>query len=124
MMVRMATNLSYLILARPGRAPRSPSYRLRDVLTASQLESRARARYTATYPCSYRHSLLSSPLLSHLLGASFHRLYEFFIIDWNVQLRNELEYFYCAHADKAVSSIPDQATRNPSAVPFSPSSHS
>jgi hypothetical protein len=51
---------------------------------------------TATYPSSYRHSRVSPPLFSYLLGASFYRLYhEFFILDWNVQLGNELEYFCC-----------------------------
>ncbi len=77
--------------------------------------SRARARYTTTNLSSYRHSRVSPRLLSRLLGgsspdtpsASFYRLYEFFILDWNVQFRNELEYFCCAHPDWAVSSIPD-----------------
>jgi len=77
--------------------------------------SRARARYTTTNLSSYRHSRVPPRLLSRLLGgsspdtpsASFYRLYEFFILDWNVQFRNELEYFCCAHPDWAVSSIPD-----------------
>lgn len=88
----------------PGRHSESSSPSL-----ASQLppESRAHARYTATHTRSYRQSLLSSPLL---LRVSFYRLYEFFIIDWNAQHRNELEYFCCSacgHADWAVSSILD-----------------
>ncbi|KAF8335374.1 uncharacterized protein EI90DRAFT_3048094 [Cantharellus anzutake] len=77
----------------------------------------ARARYTATHPSSYRRSRVPPRLLSRLLGgsypdtpsASFYRLYEFFILDWNVQFRNELEYFCCAHPGWAVSSLPDPA---------------
>ena len=77
--------------------------------------SRARARYPITYPSSYRHSRVPPPLLSRLLGgsspdtasASFYRLYEFFILNWNIEFRNELEYFCCTHPDWAISSISD-----------------
>jgi len=40
-------------------------------------------------------------------SASFYRLYEFFVLDWTIQFRNELEYFCCSHPDWAVSSIPE-----------------
>jgi len=77
--------------------------------------SRARARYTATHPSSYRHSRITPPLVSRLFGvtypdtpsASFYRLYEFFILDWNIEFRNELEYFCCTRPDWAVISIPE-----------------
>jgi hypothetical protein len=77
----------------------------------------ARARYTATRPASYRHSRITPPLVSRLFGvtypdtpsASFYRLYEFFILDWNIEFRNELEYFCCTHPDWTIFSIPEPA---------------
>ncbi|PCH35137.1 hypothetical protein WOLCODRAFT_133750 [Wolfiporia cocos MD-104 SS10] len=45
--------------------------------------------------------------------ASLYRLYEFFVIDWTTQLRNELEYFCREHHDWLVSAIPDPADPDP-----------
>ena len=87
--------------------------------------SRVRARYTTKHPTSYKHSPISPPLFSRLLGrthpdtpsASLYRLYEFFILDWNVKFRDELEYFCCSHPDWAVSSIPEPAdSTNPDPI--------
>lgn len=66
--------------------------------------SAVRLRYPNHRHMRYRHSLARRPftfrLISILFGASadtpsasFYRLYEFFVIDWTVQFRNELEYF-------------------------------
>lgn len=66
----------------------------------------------------WRHSLLRppishriiyfirSPYLADTPSASFYRLYQFFVIDWTTQFRNELEYFW-GQASWAVSDIPD-----------------
>ena len=79
--------------------------------------SRVRARYSAKHPSSYERSPASPSLFSRLLGrthpdtpsASLYRLYEFFILDWNIKFRDELEYFCCSHPDWAISSIPEPA---------------
>lgn len=73
--------------------------------------SAVRLRYPNHRHMRYRHSLARRPftfrLISILFGASadtpsasFYRLYEFFVIDWTVQFRNELEYFW-THAQPA-----------------------
>ncbi|KIY43951.1 hypothetical protein FISHEDRAFT_67696 [Fistulina hepatica ATCC 64428] len=41
--------------------------------------------------------------------ASFYRLYEFVVVGWTIQLRNELEYFCTSHPDWAVGNLPDPA---------------
>jgi len=75
----------------------------------------ARARYPLAQPSTYRHSRVRPPLLTRILNgslpdtpsASFYRIYEFFILGWNIEFRNELEYFCRSHPDWLVSSIPD-----------------
>ncbi|KAG6810527.1 hypothetical protein H0H93_014917, partial [Arthromyces matolae] len=44
--------------------------------------------------------------------ACFYRIYQFVILDWNIALRNELEYFCTFHPDWAVVEIPDPADTN------------
>ena len=74
----------------------------------------------------WRHSQLRPPVLQRILcfsasltsassnasylsdtpAASFYRLYQFLVIDWTVQFRNELEYFWGQTA-WALSALPD-----------------
>ncbi|KIJ57805.1 hypothetical protein HYDPIDRAFT_171532, partial [Hydnomerulius pinastri MD-312] len=44
---------------------------------------------------------------------SFYRIYEFFVLDWNVAFRNELEYFCCSHPDWSVCDLPDPEDHDP-----------
>ncbi|KAJ8594240.1 hypothetical protein M405DRAFT_809419 [Rhizopogon salebrosus TDB-379] len=64
-----------------------------------------REKYSLRKPMSWRHSLVPRPLPHRLFSflspspsdtpsASFYRLDQFFVIDWTVQFRNELEYFW------------------------------
>ena len=63
--------------------------------------------------CARPH--VSPSFFSRLLGrthpdtpsASFYRLYEFFVLGWNINFRDELEYFCRSHPDWAISSIPE-----------------
>ncbi|KAF8334505.1 hypothetical protein F5887DRAFT_892644 [Amanita rubescens] len=62
--------------------------------------------------CARPH--VSPSFFSRLLGracpdtpsASLYRLYEFFVLGWNINFRDELEYFCRSHPDWAISSIP------------------
>ena len=80
-----------------------------------------RRRYPITRPEKWRISRTPRPLLSRLLhssrpytpSASFYRLYEFFVIDWNTQFRNELEYFCREHPEWKISDIPDPEDPDP-----------
>ena len=69
----------------------------------------------------WRHSRLRLPLLQRVLSkfssasppylpdtpaASFYRLYQFLIIDWTTQFRNELEYFW-GQASWPLAALPD-----------------
>ncbi|KIM46939.1 hypothetical protein M413DRAFT_440502 [Hebeloma cylindrosporum] len=80
----------------------------------------------------WRHSQLRPPLLQRVLSfgtssssssgsagssnsssylpdnpaASFYRLYQFLVIDWTIQFRNELEYFW-GQASWALATLPD-----------------
>ncbi|TFK91339.1 hypothetical protein K466DRAFT_457351, partial [Polyporus arcularius HHB13444] len=86
----------------------------------------ARLRYINRHPRSFRHTRIppKPPLLSRIfrsstqaqarapqdtISASFYRIYELFVLDWNIEFRNELEYFCCGHPDWSISSIPDPA---------------
>ncbi|KAJ3785835.1 hypothetical protein GGU10DRAFT_186425 [Lentinula aff. detonsa] len=52
-------------------------------------------------------------------SASFYRLYEFVVLGWTIQLRNELEYFCTSHPGWAVSDLPDPAdTKDPARYAF------
>ncbi|KAK2467216.1 hypothetical protein APHAL10511_000765 [Amanita phalloides] len=63
----------------------------------------------------YARSRASPSLFSRLLGrthsdapsASLYRLYEFFVLGWNINFRDELEYFCRSHPEWAISSIPE-----------------
>ena len=39
--------------------------------------------------------------------ASFYRIYQFFVLHDNINLRNELEYFCCSHPKWSVSCLPE-----------------
>jgi hypothetical protein len=85
--------LPYLILAKTPLTTMTQSW---NTVTDSAV-----TRYTTTYlpptvPTVYRHLRVSPPLLPP------RRLYEFFILDWNVQFRNELEYFCCVQDTPAI----------------------
>jgi len=73
----------------------------------------------------WRHSQLRQPLLQRVLSfgtsstgssnssflpdspaASFYRLYQFLVIDWTIQFRNELEYFW-GQASWALADLPN-----------------
>lgn len=81
-------------------------------------------KYPLRRPMSWRHSLVPRPLLHRLFpllspsssdtpSASFYRLYQFFVIDWTVQFRNELEYFWTrSQPDWALSALPDPYPNN------------
>ncbi|KAG1849663.1 hypothetical protein DFJ58DRAFT_729449 [Suillus subalutaceus] len=81
-------------------------------------------KYPLRRPMSWRHSLIPRPLLHRLFpllspsssdtpSASFYRLYQFFVIDWTVQFRNELEYFWTrSQPDWALSALPDPYPNN------------
>src|SRR5262245_54864265 len=75
-------------------------------------------RYPYSFPRRWRISLITKPFfsLSRLSSrflpadsptASLYRLYQFFIIDWTTQFRNELEYFCTQPPRWPVSDIPD-----------------
>ncbi|KAK7044148.1 hypothetical protein VNI00_007868 [Paramarasmius palmivorus] len=87
-------------------------------------------KFRAQYPTHLRHkwrcSLLQPSFLSRLFHsstvtypdtsiASFYRIYIFFVLDWNIAFRNELEYFCTSHPDWSISSLPDPgaATTDP-----------
>ncbi len=61
----------------------------------------------------YARSRVSPSLFFRLLGrtdtpsTSLYRLYEFFVLGWNINFRDELEYFCRSHPDWAISSIPE-----------------
>jgi len=88
--------------------------------------AKARARYPKYRPYEWRKSRANAPtsLLSYLLSlftvtdttdtaiASLYRIYEFFILDWNIAFRNELEYF-SYHPEWTLSSLPDPADPDP-----------
>jgi hypothetical protein len=48
----------------------------------------------------------SSSYLPDTPAASFYRLYQFLVIDWTIQFRNELEYFW-GQAAWALAALPD-----------------
>jgi len=70
----------------------------------------------------WRHSQLRPPLLQRVLSrfdsaesssylpdtptASFYRLYQFLVVDWTIQFRNELEYFW-GQAAWPLAALPD-----------------
>jgi hypothetical protein len=78
-----------------------------------------RGEYSLRKPMSWRYSLVPRPLPHRLFSSlspspsdtpptSFHRLYQFFVIDWTVQFRNELEYFWMQSQPQWVfSALPD-----------------
>jgi hypothetical protein len=96
--------LSSASLADDGEMATTLSYLSKNTVDDDDpvLEHRDRlGRYTTTYlpptvPTVYRHLRVSPPLLPP------RRLYEFFILDWNVQFRNELEYFCCVQDTPAI----------------------
>ncbi|KIM83612.1 hypothetical protein PILCRDRAFT_819247 [Piloderma croceum F 1598] len=73
-----------------------------------------RRRYPITRPYKWRTFRLPSSFFARFTGsrrldtpsASFYRLYEFFVISWNVQFRNELEYFCTAHRVTLIGQSP------------------
>jgi len=87
-----------------------------------------RAKVVRLFPIrrqmDWRHSQLRPPLLQRVLSfgtstgsnsssylpdnpaASFYRLYQFLVIDWTIQFRNELEYFW-GQASWALADLPD-----------------
>jgi len=88
-----------------------------------------RAKIVRLFPIrrqmDWRHSQLRPPLLQRVLSfgtsstrssntsylpdnpaASFYRLYQFLVIDWTIQFRNELEYFW-GQASWALVDLPD-----------------
>lgn len=89
-----------------------------------------RAKVVRQFPIrrqmDWRHSQLRPPLLQRVLSfgasmtstssntaylpdtpaASFYRLYQFLVIDWTTQFRNELEYFW-GQAAWPLASLPD-----------------
>jgi hypothetical protein len=88
-----------------------------------------RAKVVRQFPIrrqmDWRHSQLRPPLLQRVLtsitstssntstsyhpdtpAASFYRIYQFLVIDWTIQFRNELEYF-CGQAAWALAALPD-----------------
>ncbi|GBE86391.1 hypothetical protein SCP_0902700 [Sparassis crispa] len=83
--------------------------------------AKARSRYPLSSPHRWRTSRVPLPLFSRILrtpqpdtpSASFYRLYEFFVLDWNVQLRNELEYFCSMHPTWSVFDLPDPVDTDP-----------
>ncbi|KAG0699795.1 hypothetical protein DFH29DRAFT_808457 [Suillus ampliporus] len=97
--------------------PPTPSRLLADRTAVIQ-------KYPLRRPMSWRHSLIPRPLIHRLLplispspsdtpSASFYRLYQFFVIDWTVQFRNELEYFWTqSQTDWALSALPDPYPNN------------
>ena len=76
--------------------------------------SEACKRYSQ-HPSTYRRSRLRPSIRSRFLrvtppdtpSASFYRIYEFFVLDWTIRLRDELEYFCRSHPEWLVSTIPD-----------------
>jgi len=87
-----------------------------------------RAKVVRLFPIrrqmDWRHSQLRPALLQRVLSfgtstgsnnpsylpdnpaASFYRLYQFLVIDWTIQFRNELEYFW-GQASWALADLPD-----------------
>ncbi|KAH7903505.1 hypothetical protein BJ138DRAFT_133602, partial [Hygrophoropsis aurantiaca] len=82
---------------------------------------KAYARYPINSPSVWQRSRTQPSLLPRLLGrhnpdtpsASFYRIYEFFVLGWNIALRNEFEYFCCSHPDWSVCALPDPADPDP-----------
>jgi hypothetical protein len=80
-----------------------------------------RRRYPIIRSDKWHISRLRPSFIARLTGslrqdtpsASFYRLYEFFVIDWNLQFRNELEYFCRDHPEWAVADLPDPADSDP-----------
>ena len=56
---------------------------------------------------------IRKPYFEDTPSASLYRIYEFLVVDWNTQLRNELEYFCCVQPSWSVSDIPDPADPDP-----------
>jgi len=85
-----------------------------------------RAKVVRQFPIrrqiDWRHSQLRPPLLQRVLSfsasntsssylpdtpaASFYRLYQFLVVGWTIQFRNELEYFW-GQAAWALAALPD-----------------
>jgi len=84
-----------------------------------------RAKVVRQFPIrrqmDWRHSQLRQPLFQRVLSrfdsaassylpdtpaASFYRLYQFLVVDWTVQFRNELEYFW-GQAAWPLAALPD-----------------
>lgn len=75
-------------------------------------------RFSLQHQMAWRHSLLRVPLYRRLSpftsssflpdtpSASFYRLYQLFVVDWTIQFRNELEYFW-NRASWALADLPD-----------------
>ncbi|KAJ7512518.1 hypothetical protein B0H11DRAFT_484560 [Mycena galericulata] len=66
----------------------------------------SRARPPAPYSRLLSYILPAPQPKADTAAASFYRIYEFFVLDWTIDLRNELEYFCCSHPDWAVSALP------------------
>jgi len=55
-----------------------------------------------------------APSNSDTPSASLYRLYQFFVIDWPIQFRNELEHFWqCTDSEWAVNALPDPKDPDP-----------
>ncbi|KAF9267943.1 hypothetical protein L218DRAFT_955113 [Marasmius fiardii PR-910] len=83
--------------------------------------SSVRVQYPINRPDQWRRSRITPPLLLRLLGttaypdtatAAFYRIYEFLVVNNNIKLRNELEYF-CLHQNWSISSLPDPEDSDP-----------
>lgn len=80
--------------------------------------SKVFGRFSLQNQMAWRHSLLrvpiyrrpfpftSSSFLPDTPSASFYRLYQLFVVDWTIQFRNELEYFW-NRASWALADLPD-----------------
>jgi len=77
--------------------------------------SNIRAQYPSHLAHHWRRSHIQLPFLYHLFRsknqdtptASFYRIYQFFVLHDNINLRNELKYFCCSHPEWSVSCLPD-----------------
>jgi hypothetical protein len=96
----MLTSLLALIMP---SAPAQPT-------VESLVKNRAvvKKRFPLTQPITYR----GSPTAPDTPTASLLRLFEFFVVEWTTQIRNELEYFNRQHT-WAVADIPDPADPDP-----------